>query len=53
MVDFNYNGIDYKLVINSKIFNYVNVLFVGYLFIAGKKYKKYMNCNKQIYLVEA
>lgn len=52
MVDITYNGTVYKLVLNIDVFNCINTLFAGYLFIAGKKYRKYMNCNKQIYLVE-
>lgn len=53
MIDFNYNGMSYKLVKNKAMFNCINVLFAGYMFIEGRRYKKYINCNNQYYLVEA
>lgn len=52
MIDIVYNGNKYKLVLNKKLFDCVNVLFAGFLFMDGKQYKKYINCNKNIYLVE-
>lgn len=52
MIDFVYNGNKYKLVKNQAMFNCINVLYAGTLFIEGKRYKKYINCNNEIYLVE-
>lgn len=52
MIVIEYRGNKYKLVLNKALFNCVNVLFMGYIFINGKNYKKYINCNKDIYLVE-
>lgn len=52
MLDIEYNGNKYKLVVNSALFNRMNTLFVGFLFIENKRYKKYINCNKTIYLLE-
>lgn len=53
MVDFFYNGNMYRMVLNSKMFACVNVLFLGYVFIGNKRYKKYMSASKTLYLVEA
>ena len=52
MVDFVYNGNIYKMVMNKRLFNCVNVLFMGYLFIEGKRYKKYISASKTCYIVE-
>ena len=52
MVDFIYNGHIYKMVINKNMFKCVNVLFMGYLFIENKRYKKYISASKTCYLVE-
>lgn len=52
MVDFIYNGNTYKMVLNKNLFACVNVLFMGYLFIEGRRYKKYLSANKTCYLVE-
>lgn len=52
MVDIEYKGNNYRLILNKNLFNCLNVLFVGYLFIENKRYKKYINCNKIIYLLE-
>ena len=41
------------MVINKTLFNCINVLFMGFIFIENKRYKKYMNCKGSIYLVEA
>ena len=53
MIDFNYNGVMYRLVKNKAMFNCVNVLFMGYLFIEGRRYKKYISASNTCYLVEA
>lgn len=53
MVDFIYNGNTYKMVLNKNLFACVNVLFMGYLFIEGRRYKKYLSASKTCYLVEA
>lgn len=53
MLDIEYNGNKYKLVVNSALFNCMNTLFAGFLFIENKRYKKYINYNKIIYLLEA
>ncbi len=52
MVDFIYNGNSYKMVLNKNLFACVNVLFMGYLFIEGKRYKKYVSASNTCYLVE-
>lgn len=52
MIDFIYNGTCYRLVKNKKLFNSVNVLFMGIMFIEHRRYKKYVNSNGLIYLVE-
>lgn len=52
MVDVTYNGITYKMVLNKNVFQAINVLFAGYIFLNGKQFKKYVNCNNQVYLVE-
>lgn len=52
MIDIEYRGNSYRLILNKNLFNCLNVLFVGYLFIENKRYKKYINCNKIIYLLE-
>ena len=52
MLDIEYNGNKYKLVVNRALFNCMNTLFVGFLFIENKRYKKYISCNKIIYLLE-
>ena len=52
MVDFVYNGNSYKMVVNKNLFAGVNVLFMGYMFIENKRYKKYISANNTCYLVE-
>ena len=52
MLDIEYKGINYRLILNKNLFNCLNVLFVGYLFIGNKRYKKFINCNKIMYLLE-
>ena len=52
MIDFVYNGTNYKLVKNKNLFECINVLYAGVIFIENKRYKKYMNCNGNIYLIE-
>lgn len=52
MIDFIYNGNCYRLVKNKAMFNCINVLFMGLLFIENKRYKKYINCSGVVYLVE-
>ena len=52
MIDIEYNGNKYRLILNKNLFNCLNVLFVGFLFIENKRYKKYINCNKTVYLLE-
>ena len=52
MLDIEYNGNKYKLVVDSALFGCMNMLFVGFLFIENKRYKKYINCNEIIYLLE-
>lgn len=52
MIDININGTNYKLVKNKKLFNCYNVLFYGFMFIDNRRYKKYVNCNGNFYLVE-
>lgn len=53
MIDFVYNGNKYKLVKNKNLFACINVLFAGFIFIENIRYKKYLNCNNDCYLVEA
>ena len=52
MIDFIYNGNSYRLVKNKAMFNCINVLYMGILFIENKRYKKYINCSGVVYLVE-
>lgn len=52
MIDFVFNGVKYKLVKNKNLFNCYNVLFMGYIFIENKRYKKYFGASKNIYLLE-
>ena len=52
MIDFIYNGNSYKLVKNQAMFNCVNVLFMGLLYIENKRYKKYVGASGAVYLVE-
>jgi len=52
MIDFVYNGINYRLVKDTQVFRCVNVLYMGVMFIEQKRYKKYVNSNGTIYLVE-
>ena len=52
MVDITIDGIQYKIVLNKNLFNCYNVLFMGYIFIENKRYKKYIGANKNIYLLE-
>lgn len=52
MIDIEYNGNKYKLVVNRALFNCMNTLFVGFIYLSGKQYKKYINCNKEFYLLE-
>ena len=52
MIDITYNGNKYKLVKNRAMFNCCNVLFMGVMFMENKRYKKYVNCNGEIYLLE-
>lgn len=53
MIEYNYNGINYIMVINKALFNCINVLFMGFIFIENKRYKKYINSKGSIYLLEA
>ena len=53
MIDYVYNGNTYKMVLNKNLFACVNVLFMGFMFIEGRRYKKYLSANKTCYLVEA
>ena len=46
------NGESYILVKNRQIFNCYNVLFYGFTYYENKRYKKYINCNGDFYLVE-
>ena len=52
MLDFNYNGVSYTLVKNTALFKCINVLFAGVVYIENRRYKKYINCNNKIYLIE-
>ena len=52
MIDFIYNGNKYKLVKNKQMFNCINVLFMGLLFIENKRYRKYIGASGAVYLVE-
>lgn len=52
MIDILIDGVKYRLVKNKRLFACVNVLFYGYMFIEHKRYKKYLNCNGNFYLVE-
>lgn len=52
MIDFIYNGDSYKLVKNQAMFNCVNVLFMGLLYVENKRYKKYIGASGVVYLVE-
>ena len=52
MIDILIDGIKYRLVKNKNLFACVNVLFYGYMFIEGRRYKKYLNCSGNFYLVE-
>ena len=52
MLDIVYKGESYKLVVNKDLFNCIKVLFVGYMFMNNKQYKKCMNYERHIYLVE-
>lgn len=52
MIDFFYDGVNYRLVKNKALFNCVNVLFMGIIFIEHKRYKKYINCEGKFYLLE-
>ena len=52
MIDIVFNGNNYKLVKNKKLFNCYNVLFMGYIFIDSIRYKKYMGASGIAYLLE-
>ena len=52
MIDVIINGEKYKLVKNKKLFACVNVLFYGFTYYENKRYKKYVNCSGNFYLVE-
>lgn len=52
MIDIIYNGNKYRLIKNKALFNCVNVLFMGVIFIDNICYKKYINCSGVVYLVE-
>lgn len=52
MIDIVFNGNNYKLVKNKKLFNCYNVLFMGYIFIDNTRYKKYMGASGVVYLLE-
>ena len=52
MLDFEYNGTNYRLVKNKALFNCYNVLFAGYMYIESRRYKKYVSANNVCYLVE-
>lgn len=52
MIDIIFNGVKYKLVKNKNLFNCYNVLFMGYIFIENRRYKKYIGAGKNIYLLE-
>lgn len=52
MINIIIDNIEYKLVKNKAMFNCYNVLFYGYTYIENKRYKKYVNCNGNFYLVE-
>lgn len=48
MIDYIYNGTRYKMILNENLFNCINVLFMGYIFIENKRYK---NIYRQVILV--
>ena len=52
MIDYFYNGDSYKMVVNKKLFACINVLFMGVIFIEGRRYKKYVSASNTLYLVE-
>lgn len=52
MIDITINGVNYRLVKNKAMFNCYNVLFYGFIYIDNRRYKKYINCNGNFYLVE-
>jgi hypothetical protein len=52
MIDYFYNGDNYKMVVNKKLFACINVLFMGVVFIEGRRFKKYVSASNTLYLVE-
>lgn len=52
MIDYFYNGDSYKMVLNKKLFACINVLFMGVIFIEGRRFKKYVSASNTLYLVE-
>lgn len=52
MFDIIYNGNSYKLIKNKSLFNCINVLFMGFIFIDNVRYKKYLSANNICYLIE-
>lgn len=52
MLDIIYNGNKYKLIKNKSLFNCVNVLFMGFMFIENVRYKKYVSASNTVYLIE-
>lgn len=52
MYELNYNNQIYYVIYNSQIKNRLNLIFVNMLFIKNKLYKKYVDFDRNIYLIE-
>ena len=39
------------MIINENLFNCINVLFMGFIFIENKRYKKYISASNTCYLI--
>lgn len=52
MIDVTYNGQNYRLVLDRTLLERLNVLFLGYVFLNGKRYKKYVNCENRVLIME-
>lgn len=52
MIDITYNGNTYKLIKDRTLLDRVNVLFAGYIFLDGRRFKKYINCDNRVLIME-
>lgn len=53
MFDVVFDGQSFKLVRDKRLLDASSLLFAGFAFFCGVRYKKYLNWERKVYLVEA